>query len=81
MGRRFKTNRISCENTPLYYTRNPDVAEFLIEKGADIDARNNLGRTPLFGAIVTEQQDIVKMLINKGVTPLHNNIATRGIRH
>src|ERR1700744_2263583 len=43
----------SCGNTPLHIAANgctvDDLALF-VAKGASINARNNLGRTPLYGA-------------------------------
>jgi len=34
--------------TPLSFAKNKETAEFLISKGADVNARDYLGRTPLF---------------------------------
>jgi len=40
-----------------------DIARFLIEKGADVDSRDNLGETPIF---VTENIEMLKLLIAQG---------------
>lgn len=34
-------------NTPLHYTVNAEMAEYLIKKGADVNSTNNKGQTPL----------------------------------
>jgi len=34
-------------NTPLHYTVNTEMAEYLIKKGADVNSTNNKGQTPL----------------------------------
>ena len=50
----------------------PDIVKLLIEKGADVNARNDFGETPLYFATSTAIThggvwgDIVKLLIDKG---------------
>ena len=61
---------------------NADVVKVLIEKGAKVDALNNLSQTPLHRAAYNNTNaDVVKVLIEKGAkvdalddfsqTPLH----------
>jgi ankyrin repeat protein len=60
---------------------NLEIAEFLLEQGFDINARSNLGNTPLHTAISLEKLKIAMLLIEKGAdvnirnekgqTPLH----------
>ena len=55
--------------TPLSWTtlfNHVEVAEFLIQKGADINARNRDGGTPLHGAAFLGHADIAALLIQKG---------------
>ncbi|KAL8866258.1 MAG: hypothetical protein Q9174_006405, partial [Haloplaca sp. 1 TL-2023] len=58
-----------------------DIVELLLEKGADVNARNTTDRTPLQEAFMHEQPGIAKLLLEKGAsvdtaddelwTPLH----------
>lgn len=53
-------------NTPLHRVSFPEEAELLIAKGADVNARNNKGETPLFLPLLRNQEGIVQLLIAKG---------------
>ncbi|XP_065914617.1 uncharacterized protein [Dysidea avara] len=57
------------ERTPLMiaaeYNRQ-DVVKMLLNKGADLNARDEWERTPLMIAAEYNRQDVVKMLLNKG---------------
>lgn len=44
---------------------NYDVATFLIEKGAEVDARNNVGRTALLESSINGNERIVQSLLEK----------------
>ncbi|MBN2594634.1 MAG: ankyrin repeat domain-containing protein [Sedimentisphaerales bacterium] len=46
--------------------KHTEIAQFLIEKGADVNIRDNRGRTPVHLAVETGQKDIVEALIAKG---------------
>ena len=58
-----------------------DIVKFMIENGADVNAKNNSGGTPLNVASQGDNRDIVELLIenganinnknNNGLTPLH----------
>ena len=43
-----------------------DVVQVLIDAGADIDAKNNEGRSPLHSACASGELDVVKMLVEAG---------------
>jgi hypothetical protein len=67
---------ISCannaENTPLHVAAaygHLDTAEFLINHGADINAKNEDGWTPLHVAVFNGHLALVKLLLEKGADP------------
>ena len=45
---------------------NPDVAKFLINRGADPNKKDKWGRTPLHLAAATNHADMVDFLIKNG---------------
>ncbi|MFH0898021.1 MAG: hypothetical protein V1855_00395, partial [bacterium] len=53
-------------NYPLYYVKHPEIAEFLIEKGAQVDAKNSDGMTRVKSAIKSEEWDLAHLLMSKG---------------
>jgi ankyrin repeat protein/beta-lactamase regulating signal transducer with metallopeptidase domain len=58
--------------TPLHHAamRDADIAEFLIDHGAEVDAASgSFGRTPLHQAVITGKPRIVELLIDKGADP------------
>ncbi len=76
--------------TPLHYAASrgrAEVAGFLIEHGADLDARNSTGLTPLHGAAWWNRTNVAEILLEAGAdieardhfgdTPLHT-AATQG---
>ncbi|MFQ5731104.1 MAG: ankyrin repeat domain-containing protein [Planctomycetaceae bacterium] len=50
-----------------------DVARYLIQRGAKVDATNRDGNTPLHVAAFLCRKDIVKLLLEKGASPLTKN--------
>ncbi len=55
--------------TPLHRAAqngHKDIADFLLQKGANLEARTVLGMTPLYVAIYSKKGDIVQFLIEKG---------------
>lgn len=74
-------------NTALHYAADwklLDAVEFLIQKGAKVDARNANGQTPLFNAARSDDIQIIKALLKSGAdinardqsgsTPLHTAV-------
>ena len=47
-----------------------EIVDFLISKGSHLEARTNLGITPLYAAIIGQRSDVVKQLIDKGADVL-----------
>lgn len=67
-------------STPLHLAESPEVVQTLLEFGAEINARNNLGQTPLHVAALQGNSNIVESLLKSGAalnsrdngeTPLH----------
>ncbi|MDR0556012.1 MAG: ankyrin repeat domain-containing protein [Holosporaceae bacterium] len=69
-------------NTPLFFVKSTAIAKLLIQKGAPIDHRNAVQRTPLFlAAQLAKETGVVEALVNAradvnakenhGLTPLH----------
>jgi cytohesin len=81
--------KIKCNNsfkiklwlTPLFYAHSKDMAELLIDYGADVNARNTFGSSPLHSIVCFPYTDTAQLLIsrgadinakdNEGQTPLH----------
>lgn len=60
------------QRTPLHFAAeygNPLISELLIERGAEINAKDILGRTPFHIAIANEHLDVAKVLLEKGANP------------
>jgi hypothetical protein len=49
--------------TRTCYDVNPDTLKYLIDNGADLNQRDNAGRTPIFYAIDLKHQEIIKLLL------------------
>ncbi len=82
------TPLISACFAPPTFIPKADVARFLIARGADINARNNWGGTPLYLAI--RDSNLMQRLIAKGaevnveafvgITPLHQAASAGNLR-
>ena len=46
-----------------------DIAELLLRKGADVNASNNFGETPLLKAVYRNNEKMVKLLLKYGADP------------
>lgn len=65
------------ENTPLHprahfnfrETRSLSFYRRLLEQGADLDARNEFGRTPLHQAVMSKQIALARFLVQAGAAP------------
>ena len=69
-------------NTPLHhaaFTYDLRCVRFLLNHGADIDARNNIGDTPLFNAISWNKVDVVRLLLDYGANPKLTNNAGKTV--
>jgi ankyrin repeat protein len=71
------TSRDSAGNTPLHlaiaYKANMDYIRYLLECGADIDARNSNGDSVLYLAVQNNAREIGEILINKGANVYATN--------
>ena len=54
------------EWTPLHAAANKETAELLIAKGADINAKDDTGGTPLFWAALEGNEEVAELLIRQG---------------
>ena len=45
-----------------------DIVKYLVEKGADVNAKNNKNKTALDYAIKREYTEVIKILRNAGAT-------------
>ena len=52
--------------TPLRQTRSCEIALFLIENGANVNSRDSVQTSPLSGAILTKNREMIQLLINNG---------------
>jgi ankyrin repeat protein len=80
------SDRSAIGTTPLHLARNGYVAELLLSKGADINAKDNSSQTPLHTAAGYGRKSVVEFLLSKGadvnakcrgdITPLHEAAST-----
>lgn len=52
---------------------NVEIAKFLVENGADVNNKDNIGTTPLMSAAQNDLTNIVKYLIEQGADPHEKN--------
>ncbi|MHC4112342.1 MAG: ankyrin repeat domain-containing protein [Planctomycetota bacterium] len=73
-----KINPISdLGNTPIHYATNAEIAELLIDNGANIYYRNKEGCSPLHNAVKGGHSDVAKLLIaNRAYVTVKNNQGT-----
>ncbi|MCD6047386.1 MAG: Ankyrin [Gammaproteobacteria bacterium] len=71
-GAKLKNSKVS--DTPLMNAvKRPDILKLLLDKGADVNAQNDFGKTALMYAIQYGNLDAVKILIDHGANV---NLAT-----
>jgi ankyrin repeat protein len=62
-------------NQPLHAAlaigRSPSTIELLIAHGADVNAVQAGGFTPIFSAATANRQDLAELLVNHGADPRH----------
>ena len=78
MSEKHKT---TCLHAAAYYCQSTNVFEALIKKGANVNAKDHYGMTPLFYAIDSKNYLAAQFLLqhganvnekdNQGITPLH----------
>ena len=86
-----KKNNISAkdniEQTPLhiaaskYTPHHYEIARLLIKNGADINAIDSIGETPIFWAVKANNIEMVKLLIENGSDVDHKNNTNNSILH
>lgn len=67
-----KNLNVPEEMPPLIFsimTKQPKIANLLLEEGADPNVKNKKYLTPLFFAVSKQQEEIVKLLLEKGADP------------
>jgi uncharacterized protein len=64
-------------NQPLHAAlalgKNPSTIELLIAHGADVNATQVGGFTPIFAAATANRKDLAELLVNHGANPRHEN--------
>lgn len=66
-----ETSVMACGLTPLGVAARDGlegVVSFLLEKGADLDARDSSGRTPLAWATMKGHRGVIMMLAQRGAS-------------
>jgi ankyrin repeat protein len=53
--------------------RNVEAVRLLLERGADVNARQQVGYTPLMGAASAGREDMVQLLLDRGADPSLTN--------
>lgn len=51
------------------YAGHAEVSKFLVDKGADVNRLNDLGQSPLAGAVFKGYDDVVRVLFAAGADP------------
>lgn len=83
-----KRNRRRLVNSPDHYNDTPlsdaaywghtTMARFLLGKGADVNALNSRGQTPLYRAVMKNDLDMVKLLVEEGHADVNATIDAHG---
>jgi ankyrin repeat protein len=68
-GIRIKPSKVRGEalgRTLLHLAPNWKVAERLINEGAEVDAKDSFGMTPLHTAVIANRRDVAEVLVARG---------------
>ena len=72
-GKQILTHPDQLKRTPLHYSTHPinsaRVILYIIDNGADVDAVDSLGRTPLHSSIASGSHEAVKELLSHRANP------------
>ena len=74
-GKRAPGNS-AARATPLHFATNPervDILKQLLAAGAELEAEDAVGMTPLAAAAAAGQADAVRLLLSAGANPDHGN--------
>jgi len=70
LGKCYDANlKDTSGETALFYIKTVAMAELLISKGADIEAKNNFGETPLYVAVDKKRYRMAAFLFGQGANP------------
>jgi ankyrin repeat protein len=58
--------------TPLCIAKSAEIAELLLERGADIHFRDSRGRTPLLHQVISARPEIVRVLLRADPSLIHD---------
>ncbi|CAG0895051.1 unnamed protein product [Cyprideis torosa] len=64
----------SSETSPLHIVKSAEIAQLLIEKNADVNARDRNNETPLFIAAIKNRHPVIEALLAGGADPNIANI-------
>jgi ankyrin repeat protein len=70
--------RVEAEVTALMYAVSPEAASVLIRAGADVNAADAQGTTPLMRAAFYGRAAVVRLLLEAGANPLARQTKRRG---
>lgn len=78
LTRQINVNEVDCEGeSPLFVTTSKKIIKLLLNKGVDINLKNNGGDTYLHQAVQIKDFKLTKLLLSLGADPLITN--TRGL--
>jgi ankyrin repeat protein len=70
--------RVEADVTALHYAASPVAVEALVRAGADVNATDAAGTTPLMRAAFVGRTDVVRALLAAGASPLARQQKRRG---